>query len=677
MANTQCAPFTVQVVEGPPAGSMSFQLSSAIGGTDLPFTLGFAFRQGDIRAGADAVATLDTLQVTPKSRWPDGSLKFAIVCGHATLSPGTPLSVQLSSGKAAGGTALTTSRLRATGIAARVSASGFGAAAWSGADWDQPFLAWVSGPLMSSWIYRKPVGTDDHLVAWLEVRLYAGGQVEVLPWVENGYLLREGATSKAADYSFELGGTQRHASHIDLPHHCRAVLVSGSAGSHWLATDPQVIPRHDTVYLQATRLVPRYGGALSPTATLWNRLVQVHEPLAAGNYSPAMGMAGYHGSIGPLPEWDVAYLCSGGDARAWQSVMVHGYAAGRYAIHYRDESTQRPLRFSSHPHLLVRTSSVSAVGSSSKLAYTPVPSGTTAPTWTSSHHPSIGFFAYLLSGRFFFMEETQFAATLNYLKQPDQMRLSASGVLRTETGANTTRGAAWALRTLAQAACATPDDDSVLRAEFVASWENNIAYYHHKYVATPNNPQGICIPYSDYTAGDGIYKHAMWMEDFLTFAFGYGRDLELGSDASRALHTEFNAWKYRSVVGRLGGSQGYCYRDAALYTSAVAPTDSASAWNTGTGPWYANWRELYEDALGHPNDCDSGTTLRGTSAAHPSGMSTGYWGNLHPALAYAVDHGAEGALAAYTAMTSASNYAEGAKGFNTSPVWSVKPRSVG
>ena len=45
------------------------------------------------------------------------------------------------------------------------------------------------------------------------------------------------------------------------------------------------------------------------------------------------------------------------------------------------------------------------------------------------------------------------------------------------------------------------------------------------------------------------------------------RDLELGSDASRALHTEFNAWKYRSVVGRLGGSQGYCYRDAALYTS--------------------------------------------------------------------------------------------------------------
>ena len=44
-------------------------------------------------------------------------------------------------------------------------------------------------------MYRKQVGTDAHLVAWLEVRLFPGGLVEILPSIENGYLLVTGPTS--------------------------------------------------------------------------------------------------------------------------------------------------------------------------------------------------------------------------------------------------------------------------------------------------------------------------------------------------------------------------------------------------------------------------------------------------------------------------------------------------
>ena len=32
---------------------------------------------------------------------------------------------------------------------------------------------------MSSWVYRKQVGSDAHLVAWMEVRLYVAGAVEL------------------------------------------------------------------------------------------------------------------------------------------------------------------------------------------------------------------------------------------------------------------------------------------------------------------------------------------------------------------------------------------------------------------------------------------------------------------------------------------------------------------
>ena len=43
--------------------------------------------------------------------------------------------------------------------------------------------------------YRRPIGSDAHLVAWLEVRLYAGGAVEVLPW--KNCALRPGLKRKA------------------------------------------------------------------------------------------------------------------------------------------------------------------------------------------------------------------------------------------------------------------------------------------------------------------------------------------------------------------------------------------------------------------------------------------------------------------------------------------------
>jgi hypothetical protein len=129
-------------------------------------------------------------------------------------------------------------------------------------------------------------------------------------------------------------------------------------------------------------------------------------------------------------------------------------------------------------------------------------------------------------------------------------------------------------------------------------------------------------------------------------------------------------------VGRFGGSAAaeYCFRDVAQYHIAYAPTDSPN-WNNGTGPWYADWGQLYVATVGHANDCATGNSLRGSSGGDPLVMSTGYWGNLRPALSYALDHGATGAATAYARLTGASNYAAGAAGFDDDPVWSVRPRT--
>jgi hypothetical protein len=722
---------------------MAFTLSAPAAGT-WPFALGFAFRKGDIPQGSTATASLAGLQVTVKNRWPDGSAKFAVLAGRAALAAATNTVVTLTATAAGGnGTELTTTQLRDTGVSAAIGCGSFGSVNWGGADWLAPFMTWVTGPEMSSWIYRKPIPGDAHLVAWLEVRLYATGAVEVLPWVENGYLLVASPSNRNASYTFALGGSERFSATIDLLNHQRTPLVSGAALSHWLSTDPQVQAVHDSAYLQATKLVPTYRATVSPTASLVTGLPPTYAPLQQGGYPGGMGSAGYHGSIGLLPEWDVLYLTTtAGNVRA--AVERNAYSAGRYGIHFRDETTNRPPRFSAYPNLVLGGGNgVSGGGASSTNTYTPNATGASPPTYASTHHPSMGYLAALVSGRWYHVETTQFVATLNYLKNGNQPRQGAQGVFQSATGSNTTRGVGWAVRSLAQAASLAADDDP-LAAELRASLVANINWYHARYVAQSNNPQGWIQPYSDYTAPtrfttsstsvagsvqfptgyvftsdnyyngwelviggevrpvlayvgatrtatvapftvptagvaaelrtDNIYVEASWMQDFVTAAFGYAKSLDVPMQAAEAQRlTEFFAWKARSIVGRFGTTtaDSYLFRDAAQYTMAVAPSNNAN-WETGAGPWFANWGQLYDANFGANGTQGPRTDggLRGGNFPE----TTSYWGNLQPALAYAVDHGVPGANEAYARMTGASNWATFEAGFSTAPVWSVRPR---
>jgi hypothetical protein len=593
-----------------------------------------------------------------------------LVSGRATFVEGVALTVTLSLGAANSSPALTIDDLRATGVTAAVGAGSFGTVSWASSDWNSPFMNWVSGPQMSSWIYRKPVGSDPHLVAWLELRLYVGGSVEILPWIENGYLNVPGQINKSAVFTFAMGGAQRFSATIDLPHHCRTVLTSGAVFSHWLGAPVAIVPNHDKAYLQASRLVPAYRATVPASAWVLSGLAQRYAPLQQSNYSGEMGQTGYHEAIGLLPEWDVLYLTSN-DARAFAGVVVNGYSAGRYGIHFRDETTMRPPKFSSYPNLVLGDGvDISGTGASSRESYTPPNAGTHAPTWDTPHHPSVGFMAYLVTGRFYFMEEVQFSATVGFLKNTDIYRQFTSGVFLSNAGSNTTRGAAWSLRTLAQAACVTPDSDS-LRAEYSKSMGANVDFYHGLYVAKPHNPFGFVSPYSNYAEGSGIFTESAWMEDFFTAATGYAIDLDVVPAASTPKLSAFFAWKAQNIIGRFGGASPteYLYCDAAVCTVAVAPTE-APDFNGGTGPWYANWGEIYAATKGAKNP-GVGGPLRG--AYYPD--ATSYWGNLQPAIAYAVQHNVPGARAAYDRMVNAPNWGELASGFNSAPVWGVAPHN--
>ena len=638
----------------------------------MPFTVGQALRQGQVPNGSTLLADVPNFQAVIKNRWPDGSAKFAVLSGRTDLSANTWKTIGLSVGAPpAAQAAVSIADLKAAGVTASIAFGAYGSVSWSDTAWDTPTQAFVSGSEMSSWTYRKPIGSDAHLVAWLEVRAYRGGRVEVLPWIENGFLRVAGPTSKAGTATFTLGGSQRFSQALTLMNHQRAVLASGTTLTHWVGGDPQLTPRQSPAYLMSTKLVPNYRATTASSSPLFSRLATSYSPLGQANYPNNMPDTGYALSIGLLPEWDVSYLTSGGDPRSHRAVLVNAYSAGRYGIHFRDETTNRPLLFSSYPNLVTDGSSgMSSTGSSTTGSYTPSASGGSGPIYDSPHHPSMGYMAYLLTGWNYFLEENQFLATANFLKLSTDQRQTTKGILESSAGTSITRGAAWSLRSLAQAAAITPDGDA-LRTEFVNSISSNIDYYHGRYVAIANNPLGVVQPYDHMNGTADPWTAQIWMDDFFTASFGYLNELKVYNSTSQTRLDQFLAWKYRAVVGRLGGSGSneFSYRWAATYTLPFAPSNSSN-FASGAGPWYANWGEVAR-ALGLATSGNPGEPLE---SGYPT-EATAYWGNLMPALSYAVDHGATGAVDAWTRVTSASNFPAQAAAYNDNPVWGVKPRS--
>lgn len=481
----------------PTSTPQPFTLTSATSGV-LVFALGFPCRQGDVPAGRSLSFTNATAKFTALSTWPDGSARFGIIAGTYT-SAGSAVTVTPTVATVAAGTLLTGAAVQ-TAMGANTAAfncGAFGTVTLSGSDFASPFHIHAATDGFIEAIYRKPVGADAHLVAWLALRVWSGGQVEALPWIENGYLQVASPTNKSETYTFTLGGTSRFSAAINLLNHQRTPLVSGTITSHWLGTDPGVIVAHDKAYLQATALIPTYSATTSTGSSVVTSQPSTFTPLQQGSYPVGMGAAGYHGSIGVLPQWDALYITT--TASMWKVVQWQAYSAGRYGIHFRDETTNRPARLSSYPNLVLNGSSgIAATGSSSIGTETPTATGGSPPSFYTSHHPSMGFMAYLLTGWMYHLETAQFVVVANGFKQTDITRGFTQGVLKPNAGANTTRGAGWAIRSLAQVAAISPDGDT-MHTEFVAQMGHNITYFHGRYVAQPNNPLGWVTPYSDYS----------------------------------------------------------------------------------------------------------------------------------------------------------------------------------
>lgn len=681
-----------------PGDLPTFGITSAVGGSDLPFAFGHVFAKGDVPSGHYVDSDLTDWQAVPTTYWPDGSVRHAIIAGRATCTASVLKSITLSTSETdRSGTDLTESDLASalagmgtTNVVAGAETITLADLVGTGAK----HRTVCAGPVMSNWLYRKQLTGSNHVVVWFDVRLFKGGAVEVFPWVENGYLTVASPTNDERAYTVNVNGSQVFSGTIDIKHHTRVPLLDNAASGfkHWSywSADPQIEPAHDTAYLRATRMVPNYGWTEPSSGTL-NGIQQTYAPNTLAGINPSMGVAGTSAAILNLPD---ALYAATGDPRAWRASMAFGLSGGSWSIHHRAEaaSTQgangnpnEPFMFSEYPSASIQIQDSPTI---------PTGTGGTNGSPVVSHQPPYGYLQWLCSGRWWFLEEMVFWSGWNYLYQTVANRTppggnGAGGVLRTTAGANTDRGAAWGLRTLAQGLVSVPSDHPCY-ASLKASWEANTSWFKAYAIdgtvsgGAGVNALGVLGFYGSFAQsvyGTGNSNTEMygagWMQAMIGGVLGFTWDLELPQDsASEDRHEAIRDHAYTLVVARTGDGSGdsWNYRNFIVY---------GLNWGEIGGTYYPSWDgayAIYKAGCGITDDDDGGTSLFAHSSdtvLAPGSSSLPYFGQALTALVYAVDHGKAGAAEGHARVTGASNFdSYAAAEFHDDPVYAIVPRAA-
>jgi hypothetical protein len=657
--NTQtCATLTVGGVAGQfcattqaavsTGSGARFTLTAAAAQTLAPFTVGLGFKKGDVTT---PVLDIPDYQVVVMRRWNDGSVKHAIASGHVSLSANTAKTITAShSSTPRTGTNLTATNIQTANPQASMAFGAIGTVNLSSL-LATPFRTFVSGPEMVEAHYRGQVGSDPTLVAWFHVRLYKGGKLWIRAVAENGYL---DVTTQNKSYvpTVTIGGTQVwNNGGASLTHYANTRWTQEA----WIGGDPQIAPQHDTAYLKSARLVPNFLAATAD-ATALNALYQTYAPNQNGNWTASMGDTGYQDQIGLLPVWDALYIASGGDQRAYRSVVANAKAINSYPIAWADSATKLPVKPSDRPNWSL--DGPNQGGSNSRAAG--------SLTWEIAHHGSGGYLAYLITGDYFHLETMENQMATAYLMVgPVDWSVTPSGPnLGTSRYFNgQTRAYAWVMRTLSQYVGIAPAGDAIA-ADYGTLLSRNIQ--HLKALKDTVVPAGIGYVYEYDASLYGAGLVAPWQQHFFVQALGMGSDLE--PLAEMAAFNDLRDYMYRGAVGILGDSSGFCFTQASIY-------NLKSNAGTGVAPngWYKTWTQVYTATFPTPPACAN--TLVGTSGSDPAIAARGYWGNLIPAIAYAVDHGAAGASAAWSRLTGATNWNTVLQsGFERTPTWGVVPR---
>jgi hypothetical protein len=489
-----------------------------------------AFRQGEIAKFVQASVGSATLvtQTDVKNRWPDGSVKFAVVSFVLPNLPGHQ-SVEVSfsnQGTGNNSAELTAAEMLDPGydfdVTIEMAGKGGGTQTVSARKMLESgaFRYWLRGPVVTAIIiedrsqeraYDKDFGDGSKaLHPIIEAWFYpANKQVDVGAAVENTWV--SSAAEKGArdlSYGFTLKGGQRAQTiefkqpmfnHVGLSRWQKRFSLNGDAGS--LRVD------HNIRYLVSTKVIPNYDTNLNIARSLisnegeaWQRadksIPGTTEML--GNYEKALSSGGSHPWVGLANTWDILYLLSMDD-RLLQMSLGNADLAGRLPWHMREADAHAgsggffDAAQKGSVDTFGRVVSINArkTVTLSELENDPVQCGGNAADKINTrplsqdginyynlgrHHiPDVAYVPYLMTGRYYYLEELQYEAA--YIVGFKQGCYGENWERHGEDGYfndSETRGNAWSYRTTAYAAFLSPDG-SPEKAYFEDKLLNNIA----------------------------------------------------------------------------------------------------------------------------------------------------------------------------------------------------------
>ena len=527
-------------------------------------------------------------QTDVKSRWPDGTIKFAVVTARITTA-GTYTLVPATAATGTFAPALppVTATFTIGGVAHTATLP-------SAPSSD----VWLAGPLVyegRSTIAPTSGGTPHpFLRVNFDTRVYSDGTGRLDVSVEN-VLNQTGATTITYDVAIALNGTQVFSraalKHFYLTRWRRTFPINGAT---FATITPDIRP------FNTSRILPPYLSLVSnvvstPTGAAFDLL-------GPGALNADMPAHGGRSELAPYPDWTARYLVHK-NATQRTYVLANGDLSGSWPVHVREAETstkpgvgtERLVSLDQRPTFWYDARAQGA--GNDFVRGTPMPireySGATptalqtALTPDNAHQPSIAYVPYLLTGDRYYAEEMAFWANYGMLRTyPGDNIRGAAGILES----NETRGYGWALRNLAEAAALYPDSSPVKTylSQKVANnlqWLDNYA-----------NAQPASNPFKILWIGmrpDGTQYISMWEQNYLAYAID--RASKLGFSGGLA-HRDAIA---RFQVRLLTSDPAYPKAQGAPYVVAVGPAPASLGWDDyPTYPFYTTMAQIWAGTQG-------------------------------------------------------------------------------
>lgn len=664
-----------KVALGSAVTNITFESDSPTGQSNIPFTFGQPFKEGDLAPGDFLVGRIAgqadvPLQFNAKSTHPDGSVRHAVISGVLpALAAGAQKVMALVRSATGASTGALASNLATNAeFSAAVNITASDGVAYT-AD-ATPVLAagiasakaWLSGAITNEHSINLPFKDaggfeHPHLMAQFNVRYFPGARaakVDITVEHTKGY-----AATADVSYTGEVrvGGAA-------------VMSIAGAAGAlvhfptarwkrtfWWGHTNPVHI-KHNVPYFIATKQVPNYDQSVTiPESVLASYATEtgIKDPnfalMGRGLVGAVFGAQGGRPELGMQPSWYAAALLSQ-DKRAKKLMLAIAECAGSWNnTHRRDDSNGpfhgQPLDVIHFPGATLLGTSADSKNGATGLAEK-LPALTTASKLQpdASHQPNFSYLPYLVTGDLFYLEELHFWVNFNLYASNPGYRDGANGLLYPDQP----RGQAWSTRTLAEAAVITPDNHPA-KQQFAFWMANNLAWYNKNFTDNPAaNKLGIM------TQGAIVYRNGEpspksrignFQDDFVTQNFNHAR--ELGFKAA----ARFVMWKAKWQVERIIG-KGSCWIDTCYYDPRIRPLDGSAIFTTIEEVW-ANTLSATARALPCNSyeryaqiETDEGRTpsttkwKQGAIGGYPD-WGMGFAANYQPALAAAVDIGYPGA----------------------------------